>query len=158
MICNVIDNDYYIIKIYNNYLDFDIYNHDEVGKFIEGIFKNILKKYHIKGEVTFNIYIDKLYGMIIEVKRCDNEYLGDLVDIRIKFNLNVSFLYEVDYFYLKDNKLLNQNIYYYNDRFYLEIINDIDNKDYLNLLDNSLILYSSEINNVINNGIKLANI
>ena len=72
--------------------------------------------------------------------------------------VNISFLYEVDYFYILENNLINQNIYYYKDKFYIEIINTIDKNKFTCLLDNSNIVYNNEINNIINNGIKLANI
>ena len=158
MICNVIDKDNYILKIYNKYAGFDIYEQDNVKDFVKDIFNKMLKKYNLSGNIIFNIFIDRLYGMIIEVKKDKDLLLEKLIDIKIKFNLNVSFLYEVDYFYLIDNNIINQNIYYYNDKFYLEIINDIDDIDYIKLLDNSLIIYNNDINDIINKGIKLSNI
>ena len=158
MKCDVIDDNHYLIKIYNDYLDFDIYDHDEIKIFIEKIYNKILKKYNIKGLLTFNIFIDNMYGMIIEVEKNNGFIIKNLVDIKIKFNLNISFLYEVDYFYLIDNNIVNQNVYFYNDKFYLEIINDMKEEDYIKLLDNSIIVYNDKINNIINNGIKLSNI
>jgi len=158
MICNVIDKDNYILKIYNKYAGFDIYEQDNVKDFIKDIFNKMLKKYNLSGTIIFNIFIDRLYGMIIEVKKTSDLLIKKLIDIKIKFNLNISFLYEVDYFYLIDNNIVNQNVYYYNDKFYLEIINDIEDKDYIMLLDNSLIIYNDEINNIINKGIRLSNI
>lgn len=158
MKCDVIDDNHYLIKIYNDYLDFDIYDHDEIKIFIEKIYNKILKKYNIKGLLTFNIFIDNMYGMIIEVEKNNGFIIKNLVDIKIKFNLNISFLYEVDYFYLLENNINNQNIYYYNSKYYLEIIREMDKKTYLNLLDNSFIMYNDEINNIIDNGIKLLNI
>lgn len=154
MICNKIDNDYYIVKVFNN--DFDIYDHEEIKNFVQFLFKKLLNKYKIQGNFLLNIYIDNMYGMIIEIKQDKDDFIFDnLLDIKIKFNLNISFLYEIDYFYSIENSLNNQNIYYYNDKYYLEIINDINEKDYLKLLDNSLIIYNDKINEIIENGIKL---
>ena len=155
MICNVIDKDFYIIKILNNWDDFNIYDHNEIKEFVQSLFDKILKKYKLCGNIIFNIFLDKLYGMIIEIKKESDLLIKNLVDIKIKFNLNVSFLYEIDYFYLIDNNVVNQNIYYYNDKFYLEIINDIKEEEYLKLLDNSLIIYNDKINDIIDYGIKL---
>lgn len=158
MICKNVDKDLYIIKIFNNKDLFDIYNHDEIKKFIYDLFNTVLKKYKLTGSIIFNIYVDKFYGMIIEIKKEHNLFIDNLVDIKIKFNLNISFLYEIDYFYLIENNISNQNIYYYDDRFYLEIIDDIEEDKYFKLLDNSLIIYNEEISNIINNGIKLIKI
>lgn len=156
MICNVIDKDNYILKIYNKYAGFDIYEQENVKDFIKDIFNKMLKKYNLSGTIIFNIFIDRLYGMIIEVKKTSDLLIKKLIDIKIKFNLNISFLYEVDYFYLIDNNIVNQNVYFYNDKFYLEIINDVKEEDYIRLLDNSIIVYNDKINNIINNGIKLS--
>lgn len=158
MICNIVDKDFYIIKVFNNLDNLDIYNHDEIKDFVQNLFNKILSKYKLYGEIVFNIFIDKLYGMIIEIKKENDLFIKNLIDIDIKFNLNISFLYEVDYFYLTENNITNQNIYYYNNKFYLEIVNDIKDEDYIKLLDNSLIIYDNKINNIINNGIKLTSI
>lgn len=158
MICNLIDKDYYIVKVYNDYFDFDIYDTTEVKNFIYKIYNKLLKKKKLNGIIQFDIYIDTNYGMIIEIKKLEDLLFNDIIDIKIKFNLNISFLYEIDYFYILENNLTNQNIYYYKDKFYLEIINTIDKNKFINLLDNSNIIYNNYINNIINNGIKLANI
>jgi len=154
MICKVIDKDFYIVKAFKD-INFDIYDHDEIKTFVTDLFNKILNKYKLNGIIKLNIYIDDMYGMIIEIKKESDLIIKKLIDIKIKFNLNISFLYEVDYFYLLENNLINQNIYYYNNKFYLEIIDNINDKDYLKLLDNSLIVYNDEINDIINKGIKL---
>lgn len=158
MICNLIDKDFYIFKIYNEYINFDIYDTSEVKDFIYKIYDKLLKKNKLTGIILFDIYIDTNYGMIIEIKKIEDLLFNDIIDVKIKFNLNISFLYEVDYFYILENNLINQNIYYYKDKFYIEIINTIDKNMFTCLLDNSNIVYNNEINNIINNGIKLANI
>ena len=158
MICNVIDKDTYILKVYNYYNGVNIYDHGNIEEFVKDIFNKSLKKYNLTGRILFNVYIDKLYGMIIEIKKENDLIIDKLIDIKLKFNLNISFLYEIDYFYLIDNNIDNQNVYFYNDKFYLEIINDISDNEYIKLLDNSLIIYNDEINNIINKGIRLSNI
>jgi len=154
MICNVIDKDSYIIKVFN-YDNFDIYDHEDIKEMVSNVFNKVLNKYNLCGEILFNIYVDKLYGLIIEVNKIDDLLVKDVIDLKIKFNLNISFLYEVDYFYLVDNNITNQNVYYYKDKFYLETVNDIDNIDYIKLLDNSSIIYDDKINDIIDNGIRL---
>ena len=44
MICNLIDKDYYIAKVYNEYINFDIYDTSEVKDFIYKIYDKLLKK------------------------------------------------------------------------------------------------------------------
>lgn len=153
MICKEVDKDFYILKIFND--DLNIYDHNEVKDFIEIVYEKMLKKYNLKGIIVFDIYIDTNYGMIVEVKNKKDVLFNDIIDVKIKFNINISFLYEVDYFYILDNDLINQNIYYYKDKFYIELVNDVDRNSFVDLLDNSDIIYNDEINNIINNGIKL---
>lgn len=153
MICKEVDKDFYILKIFND--DLNIYDHNEVKDFIEIVYEKMLKKYNLKGIIVFDIYIDTNYGMIVEVKNKKDVLFDDIIDVKIKFNINISFLYEVDYFYILDNNLINQNIYYYKDKFYIELVNEVDRNSFVDLLDNSDIIYNDEINNIINNGIKL---
>lgn len=153
-----ISNDYHIINIYKDYINFDIYDQNEVKEFIYSIYMTKLKKYNLKGILEFNIYIDTNYGMIIEIKKRSNLLFEDIIDIKIKFNLNLSFLYEIDYFYILENNLNNQKIYYYKNKFYLEIINTLNKEEFIKLLDNTTIIYNNKINNIISKGIKLANI
>lgn len=153
MICKEVDKDFYILKIFND--DLNIYDHNEVKDFIEIVYEKMLKKYNLKGIIVFDIYIDTNYGMIVEVKNKKDVLFNDIIDVKIKFNINISFLYEVDYFYILDNNLINQNIYYYKDKFYIELVNEVDRNSFVDLLDNSDIIYNDEINNIINNGIKL---
>lgn len=153
MICKEVDKDFYILKIFND--DLNIYDHNEVRDFIEIVYERMLKKYNLKGIIVFDIYLDTNYGMIVEVKRNRDVLFDDVIDVKIKFNINISFLYEVDYFYVLDNDLINQNVYYYKDKFYVELVNEIDRNSFVDLLDNSNIIYNDEINSIINNGIKL---
>ena len=153
-----ISNDYHIINIYKDYINFDIYDQNEVKEFIYSLYMTKLKKYNLKGILEFNIYIDANYGMIIEIKKRSNLLFEDIIDIKIKFNLNLSFLYEIDYFYILENNLNNQKIYYYKNKFYLEIINTLNKEEFIKLLDNTTIIYDNKINNIISKGIKLANI
>lgn len=153
-----ISNDYHIINIYKDYINFDIYDQNEVKEFIYSIYMTKLKKYNLKGILEFNVYIDTNYGMIIEIKKRSNLLFEDIIDIKIKFNLNLSFLYEIDYFYILENNLNNQKIFYYKNKFYLEIINTLNKEEFIKLLDNTTIIYDNKINNIISKGIKLANI
>ena len=90
MICNLIDKDYYIVKVYNDYINFDIYDTSEVKDFIYKIYDKLLKKNKLTGIILFDIYIDTNYGMIIEIKKIEDLLFNDIIDVKIKFNLNIS--------------------------------------------------------------------
>ena len=120
-------------------------------------FKNIflrLKNYYrinIYGFYNIFVYKDKYYGTILKVEK-DKEL--DLfykqIDMHIVIEDN-TFLYKVDdYFFIND--LSDYNIYYYNDNFYLEIINKISNNELFTLIENSTIIFGEETDIIKNKG------
>lgn len=65
------------------------------------------------------------------------------------------FLYKIDFYKIKEIlNLYHQKIYYYNNNFYLEIINKIDDKFFNILSEFSEITYKNNLN-IVNNGIKI---
>lgn len=82
----------------------------------------------LKGFYTINIYFDKLYGIIMEIKIDDNELDYDNLDLHIITHSSI-FLYEVD-----DILDLDIDKYYiYNDKYYIDITN-IYNLEFVKLI------------------------
>ena len=158
MITQKIDENKYIVKVTNEKItDIDIYNTEEVERFTKELFSSFIKKYNLQGEIDLNFYIDYNYGIIIEITTDDYFSFDDSIDVRISFNLNPIFLYEIDYFDILENtNIKNKNIYYYNNKYYLELLSDIDQKDYNYLLESSNIYYNKNTLDIINKGIKLS--
>lgn len=157
MIFSEVSENNFIAKISNDIIEnIDIFDIDEVENFIKNLFKEFIKKHKLKGEVELDIYINNYYGMIIDIKT-DNDFLfEDEVNVRIMFHLNNIFLYEIDYFDILENtNIRNCNVYYYNDKFYLEITCNIDDKDYFTLLESSNILWDDTTMEIVKNGVKL---
>lgn len=154
--CKITENNF-IAKISNDVVEnIDIFDMEEVEEFIKNLFTTILKRQKIKGEVELNIYIDNNYGMIVDIKNEEDFVFDDEVDIKIIFHLNNAFLYEIDYFDIVENtNIKNANIYFYNNNFYLELIDDIDKKDYIKLLEASNIIWDNEGFKIVNKGVKL---
>ena len=70
--------------------------------------------------------------------------------------VNNEILYEIDYFDIVENtNIKNANIYFYNNKYYLELTDDIDKKDYLKLLESSTIIWDDEGFKIIDKGVKL---
>lgn len=157
MIFLEVDKNNFIAKISNDKLaNIDIFNIEEVKEFTKIIFSNLVKKYNMKGEVEFNIYIDINYGIIIDIKNNNYFTFDNNIDVKIIFHLNNIFLYEIDYFDILENTNIKKaNIYYYKDKFYLELINDINKEEYNYLLESSNIIYNDKSIDIINKGIKL---
>lgn len=152
-----VDKNNYVVKIFNDNLqDIDIFNVNEVEKFIINIFRKFLKKYKLKGDVLLNIYIDLYYGIIIEINN-DNDYcFDDEIDVKVVFHLNNTFLYEIDYFYILDEvNIKNANIYFYKNKFYLEVTDNIDIADKYKLLESSNVIWDNKCFEIVNKAIKL---
>lgn len=138
--------------------DFNVDNPRYWEKYIRKLIINLKDNYDIKlnGEYNAKVYINDMYGIIIELIKLDDyfSFLDDIVDMRVLFNLDSNFLYEVDdYFYID---YLGDNIekYYYNNKYYYKIKN-IDNKDLIRLSDFSKIIYGNQVEEVLKNAIKI---
>lgn len=144
MIINKLDNDY-LIKIYKSSIDnINIYDIDDIYTLVKLIIKKIIKNNNLSGNYQVNIYINDIYGMIIEFNKLeDNHY----IDIKINIYIDSIFLYESDINYL-DN--YNDNIYYYLNKYYL-----LPKNNNINLLEVDNIIYGKKVYDILNKGIKI---
>ena len=135
----------YLIKIYKDEIkDINIYDIDDIYTLIKLIIKKIIKNNNISGDYQINIYINDIYGMIIEFNKIkENNY----IDLKIKINVNSIFLYESNYNYLNNYK---DTIYYYKNKYYL-----LPKDSNINLLEVSNIIYGKEVKEILSKGIKL---
>ena len=129
----------FVIKIFKEHLnEIDIYDRDSIILLFKKILSKLRKKYDICGLFNIKVYINDDYGMIMEI---NNVYkYNDEIDIKIKFNIDWLFLYEVNE--LDNNK---GNIYYYNDKYYSDSFDDS--------LD-SYVIYKNSFD-IVYNGIKI---
>lgn len=137
-----INNTYIVYLNKYNIIDFDFNN----TNILEDNLRNLLmrlKKYYkldIRGYYNIDIYIDESYGVILEVSEDENyyDYFSDTVSIRMKKNKTI-FKYEVeDTSYISIDKFKISNI---KDKICLEIIDTLDEKEYLELMEASKIIY-----------------
>ena len=144
-------NDNFIL--FFNKLNDKLYLNDNYEEEFKNIFLRLKNYYRINIYGFYNIFVykDKHYGTILKVEK-DKEL--DLfykqIDMHIVIEDN-TFLYKVDdYFFIND--LSDYNIYYYNDNFYLEIINKISNNELFTLIENSTIIFGEETDIIKNKG------
>ena len=155
----ILDDDEFVVFVNNeriNNVNFDVYND------IENYFKKLfwkLKKYYkleIYGYYYIKIYKDKFYGIILEIKREDIDYI-DMFDNQVEMNIEVitdNFVYNVDdYFFLDKND--NIDIYVYNKKFYINIKKKIAKKINLKILEFSRIIYGNDAAEILKNGKKI---
>ena len=152
MIINKIeDKNNYLIKILDDKID--IYNPKSLEEITKRIFRTIIKKDKLENLIILEIYPNNMYGTIILLKDYHKLItINNEIEVKISIHTDTPFLYKIDYFNI--NKLTKENIYYYQNNFYLEIKEPINKKEYLNILEESEVIYETS-EEIINNGIKI---
>ena len=136
------DIDIYLSKPYLKNIDLnDI-------KVIKKIIKKINKKYDIDlyGFIEVKIYIDKNYGVIINIKKEELEYFdyfNDEIEMNIEI-INDSFLYKINNIYI-NSKI---KTYKYKDSLYISI-DKIDNINLGKIIETSEIIYGDKAKKII---------
>ena len=134
-------DDYYIVKIFKEKLgDFNPFDKSCIEKLFQKILKKLLKNYSIHGLIDADIYFDRLYGMIIELREV-YDYFDD-IDLKIHFHLDSVFLVEIEYDYF--NKM--NDVYYYKGKYY---------KVYDKIIAGPIIYTDSECTEIMEKGIHL---
>ena len=137
MIIQKIENKY-IIKIIKKEINkFDYFNKEEIQNLFQKIISKLKEKYTIKGLLDIEVYVNKKYGMIIEIEEI--EVFDDEIDLNIHFHLDSFFLEEINPIEIKNKK----EVYYYDNKFY---------SPYTKISD-SIVIYKT--NEILNKGIKI---
>ena len=126
-----------------NIIDMDFSN----TKVLERDLKSLLlrlKKYYkidIKGYYNITVYIDEYYGAVLKIEE-DNDYYDYFDDtIIIMKKVKSNFLYDVDDISYIDNYINKFKISINDNKIYLAINNELNENEYLNLLEISNIVY-----------------
>ena len=136
-----------------NYSDKKLADLDYAISFIKDILKKHLKYKNIKYTLKIDIYTNKIYGVIINIKEEEKTFLNK--DTKLTFHFDSYFLYEIDYFNIKKSIRKNNLIYYYKNKYYLYLNKEIKTSDYYQILELSNIIYGNNSLEIINRGIKL---
>ena len=134
----------YINKIFQKNIDTN--DKEQLEQTLKEIFIKINNRYQItfNGYYNINIYIDKNYGSIIEIKKEELEYL-DYFTNQIEMNIKViedSFLYEIDEIDTYINKKFD--IYLFYDKIYIKLKKEISPINMIKLLEHTQIIYGKE--------------
>lgn len=127
-------------KKYNEYSD--------IKKILINVFDNLEKYYNITFTSDYNLelYINRYYGMILEIKENEDFIYDDIVNLKLNVLRDTLFLYEVD----DPLEYINYEIYYYNDKFYVNA-----KREDINLIENSNLVYGDIVYKIIGRGIKI---
>lgn len=130
-------------------LDNKKYNEDsDIKKILINVFDNLKKYYNITFTSDYNLelYINRYYGMILEITENENFIYDDIVNLKLNVLRDTLFLYEVD----DPLEYINYEIYYYNDKFYVNA-----KREDINLIENSNLVYGDIVYKIIGRGIKI---
>lgn len=137
-------------------------NQFELKKDFEEYFKKLFKKLNdsynieISGFYDINIYCDKTYGYILNVKN-ENidfyDYYNDHVDMKIVINDNQRFLFRInDMSVITKKTLMCCHILKLKRNIYLLPKKTINQYELGNLIENSSVIYGSEAESIIKVG------
>lgn len=136
-------------KIIVYLLDNKKYNEDsDIKKILINVFDNLEKYYNITFTSDYNLelYINRYYGMILEIKENKDFIYDDIVNLKLNVLRDTLFLYEVD----DPLEYINYEIYYYNDKFYVNA-----KREDINLIEDSNLVYGDIVYKIIGRGIKI---
>lgn len=151
MIINKIDN-YYIIKLPNTKID--IFDLDELEKIVQKIILKVNRKYNVNNCIHLELYLNDNYGIIIKLTDYKLPFIiNNEKNVKITIHADTPFLYQIDYFDIEKRDEI-KNIYYYKNKFYLELKDNINKIEYLKLLELSEIIYEDSLD-IIDKGIKI---
>ena len=130
-------------------LDNKKYNEDsDIKKILINVFDNLEKYYNstFTSDYNLELYINKYYGMILEIKENEDFIYDDIVNLKLNILRDTLFLYEVD----DPLEYINYEIYYYNDKFYVNA-----KREDINLIEDSNLVYGDIVYKIIGRGIKI---
>lgn len=128
---------------------------DELETYFRALLLKLKNIYNINinGFYNIKVFIDDVYGMVLDIEKERVDCYLDINQVEMRIlPIHTCFLYKIeDLFKYKKTK-----IYEYKNNYYLKPDKKILYKDYLNLLENSKIVYNNT-DNIIKYGLKINN-
>lgn len=115
----IIINDKIIIYLNNEYLKYKNYDISKIEEYFKSIFQTLKYCYNLEiyGYYEIDVYIDKNYGIVIEMEKDDIDFeCYDQIDMRVTFH-NQKFLYQIE------DIEYNKKIYKYKNKYYVKKYN-----------------------------------
>ena len=139
---------FYLNKDYLDKINFNI--NENVEQEFKNLFIKLKNIYNLElnGYYEVTVYVNDIYGIIIEMEKDDDEYIkifGDTLDMKITSKFDCEIFYKIENIdFINFN---NYNLYYCNNELFLSLKNNLklSYKDYLYLLENSSIVYGNEL-------------
>ena len=139
----------YLNRMYIQSLDFK--DKEATEKYMKYMLAKLSTKYDVKisGYYIVNLYVDMSYGVIIEAKKEELEYL-DYFSNQIEMNTKVthgSFLYEISN--IDEEMFNNFYIYKLDDKLFLRVKKELSDIEMGKIIELSKIVYGKKADNII---------
>ena len=133
----------FLNKDYISSLDFC--DKEKTHNYLKQLLLKMKNNYHLdfNGYYNMSVYVDKCYGIIVEVKKEEIEYLDYYSGIEINPKIiNDSFLYEIPN--IDNFKDKNNQVYIYKTNIYLKINKPLSSQKMGNILEHTIkIIYGN---------------
>lgn len=152
------DNNIIVFLNAFNIKNIDFNNKENIEKNFRELFLKLKYIYNlnIKGYYNINIYIDKVYGAILEIEHEDIEYFDyydNKIDMRVNVVSDAKFLYKIkDLFDLNEDILNNIVLYKFRNNLYVLLKENISFYKLGSLLEISDLVYGSKVDDILKMG------
>lgn len=148
MTCKKIRDDEYLFT-YNKYID--PFDYKKLTIILSKIFNRFFKYKKIIGIYNFHIYINYNNPKIkLFIIRTNSKYM----DIKLFVHFNNLVLYKINNYDFV-NTIKNKKTYYYNNNYYIELVNDIKYNEMLLLEEISDCICGEDALEIIHKGVQL---
>ncbi|MDD2435628.1 MAG: hypothetical protein PHO63_05190 [Bacilli bacterium] len=138
----------FLNKKYTDKIDFS--DRSSLESYFRQLFLKLKNNYQLKisGYYDINVYIDKYYGIILEMFQESIECFDyfNSIDMKVNIITNSEFLYQVNDF----NK--DYPVYIYRGKLYLRINKDISFIELGKIIENGIIIYGDMVDDVLKHG------
>lgn len=141
--------EYYIDRIVIYVIDRKVSDDiEDIKELLYDVFNNLVDNYNIdiKNNYNLNIYVNKAYGVIVEMIKLKTNKTSSINSIGLNMFFDKLFLYEMD----DPLDYIGYDIYYYNNKYYL----NTDKVD-ARLIENSKLIYDDFVYKVLGRGVKI---
>lgn len=127
---------------------------EELEDYFRSLFLKLGNRYEINqnGFYQITIYKDAFFGSILEIEEEEIPYF-DYMDTQVEMSIHIKkdsfFMYEVaDILDLEEEIIKKSNLYFVQNKFYIELKSKIMEKNYMKLLEYGKIIYGEKVKKV----------
>jgi len=159
---NIIDDNNVIVFLNKfNIKSIDFKNRENIEKNFRNIFLKLkhIYKLDIKGYYDIKIYIDKYYGVVLQINYEEIEYIDyqdSQIDMRVNIISDNEFLYKIEDIFIIDEKIFKDiDIYIFKEEYYIKIKKDLNDYDMAFILESSNLIYDNITFDILKLGNKM---